>query len=156
MSKLSTLSSINCLAVASGGGHWQQLMRLRPAFEGHSVTYMTTLEGLADQFQAQPCIVVTDASRREPFRMVRVWGEVIGAILNVRPKLVITTGAAPGLLAIVFGKIFGARTIWIDSIANGDVMSLSGKLARPFADVWLTQWPELAGEGGPEYWGAVL
>ena len=29
------------LAVASGGGHWVQLMRLRPAFEGTDIHYAT-------------------------------------------------------------------------------------------------------------------
>ena len=33
------------LAVASSGGHWVQLTRLRPAFEGHDVAYVTTNPG---------------------------------------------------------------------------------------------------------------
>jgi hypothetical protein len=46
--------------------------------------------------------------------------------------------------------------MWIDSIANVKQLSSSGKLAGKFADVWLTQWPDLAKESGPRYWGAVL
>ena len=53
--------------------------------------------------------------------------------------------------------LFGIKTIWIDSIANCERMSSSGKQARRFADQWLTQWPDLAGgPQGPDYWGAVL
>jgi len=33
------------IAVASGGGHFIQLLRLRPAFEGHQVSYVTTIDG---------------------------------------------------------------------------------------------------------------
>ena len=33
---------------------------------------------------------------------------------------------------------------------------MSGRIAGPFADLWLTQWEHLAREGGPEYAGAVL
>jgi hypothetical protein len=70
---------------------------------------------------------------------------------------VITTGSAPGLIALSMAKhLFGARTLWIDSIANCEQMSSSGLRARRFADVWLTQWPQLAGPDGPAHWGAVL
>ena len=36
------------LAVASGGGHWVQLLRLRPAFEGCDVTYACVRPAYAD------------------------------------------------------------------------------------------------------------
>ena len=71
--------------------------------------------------------------------------------------MVISTGAAPGLVALAVAKLLtGSRTVWIDSIANTKQLSLSGRLARPVADAWLVQWPHLARPGGPEYWGAVL
>ena len=64
-------------------------------------------------------------------------------VLKFRPDVVITTGAAPGLVALQIGKLFGARTVWIDSLANAEKISLSGKLAERYADLWLTQWPHL-------------
>ena len=68
-----------------------------------------------------------------------------------------TTGAAPGFVALVLAKLLcRSRTVWIDTVANSEGMTLSGRLARPFADAWLVQWPHLARPGGPEYWGAVL
>ena len=73
-----------------------------------------------------------------------------------RPDVVLSTGAAPGFFAILFGKLLGARTIWVDSIANAEQLSLSGKKAGRFADLWLTQWPHLAQPGGPLYKGSVI
>ena len=55
-----------------------------------------------------------------------------------------------------FGKLIGARTIWIDSLANVDQLSKAGRMAGPHADLWLTQWPDLAGDNGPDYAGQVL
>jgi hypothetical protein len=81
------------LAVASGGGHWVQLQRLRPALESHDLAFVTTDSGYA---------------------------------------------------------------IWIDSIANVDEMSLTGRLVKPYADLWLTQWPHLATPEGPQHAGAVI
>ena len=64
--------------------------------------------------------------------------------------------AAPGYFAIRFGKWLGCRTIWIDSIANVEQLSMAGQLVKPYADLWLTQWSHLAGAEGPHFMGAVL
>ena len=60
------------------------------------------------------------------------------------------------LTALRLGRLLGARTIWLDSIANVDELSLSGLKARRHADLWLTQWPHLARPEGPFYMGAVM
>ena len=75
---------------------------------------------------------------------------------RVRPDAVITTGAAPGYFALRLGRLFGARTIWIDSMANAEELSLSGQKARRHADLWLTQWEHLAKPDGPQFLGSVL
>jgi hypothetical protein len=62
----------------------------------------------------------------------------------------------PGLFAIVIGKKLGARTVWVDSIANAEELSMSGVLARPHASMWLSQWPAVAEANGAEYAGSVL
>jgi hypothetical protein len=69
---------------------------------------------------------------------------------------VISTGALPGYFALRLAKLFGARTVWIDSIANAEELSMSGQKVRPYADLWLTQWAHLASAGGPEFRGSVL
>ena len=62
----------------------------------------------------------------------------------LRPGVIITTGAAPGLMGIIIGRIFGAKTIWIDSIANVEKLSLSGRIAVKIADRVYTQWSHLS------------
>jgi hypothetical protein len=87
---------------------------------------------------------------------VRALTGLFFVMLRVRPDAVITTGAAPGYFAIRLGRLFGARTVWIDSIANAEEMSLSGQKVRHHADLWLTQWEHLATPDGPQYLGSVL
>ncbi|MEM1346841.1 MAG: UDP-N-acetylglucosamine--LPS N-acetylglucosamine transferase, partial [Pseudomonadota bacterium] len=78
-------------------------------------------------------------------------------VLTTRPHAVVSTGASLGDFAFRLGRLIGARTIWIDSIANAEELSLSGRKIGRHADVWLTQWPELADEGrGLRYEGSVL
>jgi hypothetical protein len=69
--------------------------------------------------------------------------------------VVVSTGAAPGYIAIRLGKLLGARTVWIDSVANVEELSLSGRMVSGRADLCLTQWPHLA-SGPVAYMGTVL
>lgn len=144
------------LAIASGGGHWVQLLRLRPAFEGHRVTFVTVNPGYQADVPGERFMLVNDATRWDKLGLVRMALRLIWIMLRVRPHVVISTGAAPGFFAIRLGRLLGARTCWIDSIANVEQISMTGELVRPHADLWLTQWPHLAREGGPRFAGAVL
>lgn len=145
------------LAVASAGGHWQQLMQVRPAFEGHDVRYLTTLEGLAAQAGiAERSALVPDCNRNAPLRVALCALAVAGHMVRRRPHVVISTGALPGVIALALGRLMGARTIWLDSIANAEEMSMSGRLARRFATLWLSQWPHVAEAEGADYRGAIL
>ena len=44
-------------------------------------------------------------------------------VLRERPDVVVSTGAAPGYFALRFGRLFGARTLWLESIANVEELS---------------------------------
>ncbi len=143
------------LAVASGGGHWVQLLRMRPAFAHHEVHFVTTNAAYAKDVSA-PLHTVLDASSWTKLRLVWMFLQMFWLVLRLRPDVVFTTGAAPGLAAIVCGRAMGAKTIWVDSIANSEQVSRSGRHAGRVAHVWLTQWPALARTGGPEHWGGVV
>lgn len=144
------------LAVASGGGHWVQLLRLRPAFEATERVWMTVDRSHQAEVGSEVLHTVTDATRWNPLRLVACALQTLGVVLRVRPDVVVTTGAAPGFFALAFGKALGARTVWIDSIANADELSGSGARVGRFADLWLTQWPHLAKEDGPYFEGGVF
>ncbi|MGK0483248.1 MAG: N-acetylglucosaminyl-diphospho-decaprenol L-rhamnosyltransferase [Planctomycetota bacterium] len=144
------------LAIASAGGHWAELIRLRPLFDEYDVTYVTTHKGYRADVGDRPFYTVTEASRWDKVRLMRSALQVLWLLIRLRPGAVVTTGAAPGWFALYFAKKLGAKTIWIDSLANGEELSMSGRRAGKHADLWLTQWPELAEAGGPEYAGSVL
>ena len=144
------------LAISSGGGHWVQLLRLRPAFEGCNVVYATVQQGYRVDVGNERFHVIPDANRWDKWALLRSAFAVFRVVISERPDIVISTGAAPGLFGVAIGNLLGARTIWVDSIANGEELSLSGQRARRFADLWLTQWPHLAARDGPFYRGSVL
>lgn len=144
------------LAVASSGGHWIQLRRIVPAFAGFEVVYVTVLESYRSQVPGEKFYTVHNANRWNKLGLIRLAWDLVWIMFKERPAVVISTGAAPGYFALLLGHWFGARTVWIDSMANIDDLSLSGLRAGRFADLWLTQWPHLAKSHGPYYKGAVL
>lgn len=143
------------LAVASGGGHWRQLMLLKPAFEQFNVKYITTIIGLPEQDNITDYLIVKDSNKNEKLLVVYSFIQLLFVFFKFRPDIIITTGAAPGLLAIVLGKFFFRKTIWIDSIANAEDLSLCGRLSKRLANITLTQWEHLA-KGKVEYKGSVF
>lgn len=144
------------LAISSGGGHWAQLLRLSPAFEGHEVTYATVNKALRSEVAGAAFYSVSDATRWNRLGLLRLALQVAWVVIHVRPTVTVSTGAAPGFFGLLFSKLYGARTIWIDSLANVENLSMCGKHVSRFADLWLTQWPDLARPTGPHYAGAVL
>lgn len=144
------------LAVASGGGHWVQLRRVAPAFASCEVTYVTVEPSYRAQVGDAGFKVVVDATRWNKFKLLIMLFQIIWILIRIRPDVVVSTGAAPGFFALRIGKMIGARTIWLDSIANIEHVSMSGQKIGPHASLWLTQWEHLAADDGPEFKGAVL
>ena len=145
------------LVIASSGGHWVQMRRLRPAFADFEVAYASVYPDYAVDVLGYKYYTVKDITRLSLFNIFILVPQFVRILHKERPDVVITTGSMPGLVGIAVAKLLTrAKTVWIDSIANCECMSSSGKQARLFADEWLTQWPQLSGPDGPGYWGSVL
>lgn len=145
------------LAVASGGGHWSQMMMLSTAFGNCHVHYVTTHINLAvnDSLENQ-MTRVDDADFSQKIGLIRLAFEVLWIVIKQRPDIIISTGAAPGFFAIVFGKMLKAKTIWVDSIANYERPSLSGAKVKTLCDLYLTQWPHQNDNTKTHYWGHLI
>lgn len=137
---------LKVFAVASIGGHWVQLLRIAKALEKEfNVVYMSTHEKCATMVEGRVYYSMNDFSRWDFYKMFPELLHSIYIICKEKPSIVITTGAAPGLVCLFAAKICGIRTVWIDSIANVEHISFSGRIASKFASRIYTQWPSLAG-----------
>lgn len=144
------------LAVSSTGGHWEQLMLLAPAFEAADRVFACTDARQGAAYGLTEVIGLKDYSASAPFDVLKGAIETFRLVRRIRPDVVISTGAAPGLLCLLWGRLLGAHTIWVDSIANSSQLSLSGRLAARFSHVTLTQWEHLADGSGITYRGSVI
>lgn len=143
------------IAIASGGGHWIQLNRLAPAFEGLQVIWISTSHSYRDE-RHEKFISVPDANVNDKIKLALVFLKCIYIAVTIRPNFVVTTGAAPGLLMLLAGRLVGAQTLWVDSIANSEDLSSSGKFARKVAHRCVSQWPTVAKKYKIEHWGGVI
>lgn len=143
------------LAVSSPGGHWRQLLQLSDVWEGKEVVFATCRQSDLDAAGVEG-VTVPDASRSDLLGMAKLAVKTFWLVAKTRPSVVISTGAAPGLLSIFFGRMFGAKTVWVDSVANVERLSVSGRIASKMSAMCLTQWRHLATPNGPVYMGGLL
>lgn len=144
------------LAIASAGGHWLQLCKIIEPSHDLPIAYVTTLDGLEPPTPNAKSNLVADCNRDQLFRLVICTGQMLKIFIRERPDFVVTTGAMPGLVAIIIARIFGVRTLWIDSVANSEELSGSGKIARKFAHDCLSQWEHVAESEGVSFAGRIL
>lgn len=144
------------LAVASKGGHWEQLCLLAPSFDGANVLFLTTDRRLAEKQGYSAYKEVRDFNQKQPVAAIIAFFEIWLVVREFKPDVVLSTGAAPGVWAVLFGRLVGAKTIWVDSIANAERLSLSGRIAKRYCNLVLSQWPAVATKHTCLYKGRVL
>ena len=133
------------IAVASFGGHWIQLLRLAKVLSGkYDIHYISTNESASQMVAESVYYNVKDFNRNNPFKIFSVTWKIFRILRQLKPVAVITTGAAPGLVAVSVAKVLGIKTIWVDSVANAAQLSGSGKIASKFVDFPITQWENVS------------
>ena len=135
------------LLVSSGGGHAVQARLLKPAFKDHELIHVIAGDAQGD---------LPDCSISNLWRVPACFQIASRLIRSAGADLVISTGALPGLIAIIAARVQGQTTIWIDSVANAKTLSLSGKVARVVAHKTYSQWPDVARRERVRFAGAVL
>ncbi len=143
-------------AISSPGGHWIQLTRLCQELETRHQMVYAMPDKLFKPKQGQKIYSVVDVSADDKWKLIPCALQVAWILLKERPDAIMSTGAAPGAVAIMLGKLFRIRTVWVDSIANVQKISRAGRLIEKHADVFLTQWPHLSDGERILHKGSVL
>jgi UDP-N-acetylglucosamine:LPS N-acetylglucosamine transferase len=133
------------LLACSSGGHLLQLLALRPAWESLDHVWVTfdksdvrsLLEGEQVVFAHGP----TNRSVKNLVRNLVLAWKVIG---EVRPRVILTTGAGVAVPFAWVGRLRGARVIFVESLTRIEGPSMSCRLIAPVAERVYAQWPELA------------
>jgi UDP-N-acetylglucosamine:LPS N-acetylglucosamine transferase len=139
---------VKVVAGASAGGHMNQLLRLLDAsgdWPTKPSAFVTTLPAVAASLaKFGPVTLIGECDRRHPVKALGVIARAARFAFKERPDVVVTTGSMPLAMVCAWSKLLGARIVWIDSIANAERPSVSGRFVRTFADLFLVQWEDVA------------
>lgn len=128
---------------ASSGGHLKQALRLEDVWKGQDYFFITERKcnGL-DLAKKERTYFITPA-KRKIHRATISFLQTIRIFLIENPDAVISTGAEIGFPPIVVGFLLGKKTIYIETFARTDELSLTGKLLYPFIKNFYVQWEPL-------------
>ena len=62
---------------------------------------------------------------------------------KLRPKVIVTTGTHTAGPMCILGKLFGSKIIYIETFANTNKKTATGRLLYPIADLFIVQWEEM-------------
>lgn len=134
---------------AFAGGHVNELLTLLQAAKGlwpvEPCAFVTTMTIAVRTFDAgdRRVMVLGEGDRTKPLQSIAVFFRAAWAAIALRPSVVVTTGSMPLAMFCLWSRLLGSRIVWIDSVAQVDEMSLSGRIVKPFADLCLVQWEHL-------------
>jgi UDP-N-acetylglucosamine:LPS N-acetylglucosamine transferase len=125
------------------GGHFRELLQLRPLLAQHRHFYV-----LNDRMEASPglaarMIRITHAERewRQVFNFVEGWR----ILRRLRPDLIVTTGASPAVVFGLLGRWLRIPMVYVEGSYAVQRPTLTGWLVYHLrlAELFLYQWPAL-------------
>ena len=121
-----------------------QAKQLAPVYEKYDHFYVTHKGAVAEAMK-QTCRVRTlpDVLRSHPLSWFKGFIASLYTASVEKPDIVITTGAGAIVFYCIFAKLFGAKLIFIESMAKIKQPTLTARMLYPFADLFLVQWPDL-------------
>lgn len=134
-----------CFA-ASSGGHFEQLLMLKPLMEKYESFVITEETTYKVQINNEKTYYLKQVNRKEKSflpRMVVNSLESFRIFLKEQPDAVICTGVLAVLPICLIAKIAGKKLIYIESFAKVTSPTLSGKLLYRFADQFYVQWEQM-------------
>lgn len=132
-----------CL-VGSSGGHLTHLYMLKPFWEKKERFWVTfdkeDARSILKDEKMYSCYYPTNRNLKNLFRNTYV---AIKVLLEEKPDLIISTGAAVAVPFFYIGKLLGAKLIYIEVYDRVDHYTVTGKLVYPIVDKFIVQWDEM-------------
>lgn len=138
------------LFIASTGGHLNELLQLAPLFDKYNYHIITEKDKSTQSLKAkyqEKISYLKYGSRKKvftyPFVFLFNCFKSLYYYIKIRPEYIVTTGTHTAVPMCYLGKLFGSKIIFIETFANIDTKTLSGKLVYPIANLFIVQWEEM-------------
>lgn len=137
---------IKIIFAASSGGHYEQLLMLKPLMQKYPsiiVTEKTT-------YQAQDKVISTyylkQINRKEILflpKLIFNFFKSLVIVIRERPNVMVTTGVLSIIPLAFIMKLKRGKLIYIESFAKTSSKTMSGNLLYRYADQFYVQWPDM-------------
>ncbi|MEO1816343.1 MAG: PssD/Cps14F family polysaccharide biosynthesis glycosyltransferase [Acetobacterium sp.] len=134
-----------CFA-ASSGGHFEQLMMLRPLMDKYDSVVVSEKTEYGSDVKGIKVYYMLQVNRKEKSCFPRLAMNAFKALklyIVEKPDIIICTGVLAMIPLCLICKMFGKKLIYIESFAKVISPTQSGKLLYKYADQFYVQWPQM-------------
>lgn len=134
-----------CFA-ASSGGHYEQLMMLKPIMKKYDSFIMTEKTMYDVETNGEKIYFVRQVNRREKGFIPNMFVNTMKALkiyLSEKPDIVICTGVLAMIPMCLIAKLAGKKLIFIESFAKVTTGTQTGKFLYKYADQFYVQWESM-------------
>lgn len=144
------MSKKKVMFISSTGGHFNEMMQLKKLFDKYDYYIVTEKDDITKGYKKkykEKISYLPYGTRMQIFRYIFIFLfmciKSLYLFIKIRPKVVITTGTHSAVPMCYIAKLFGKKVIFIETFANRNSKTLSGKLVYPIADLFIVQWEEM-------------
>lgn len=144
---MDTNKKIKICFAASTGGHFEQLMMLKPLMEKYDSFIITEKTSYnVNKNNDNKTYYINQVNRKEimfiPNMLVNLFKSLI-IFIKEKPDYMISTGVLATIPMALIVKIFGKKLIYIESFAKISSPTMTGKLLYKYADRFYVQWEKM-------------
>ena len=138
------------LFISSTGGHLNELLQLEPLFEKYNYNIITekdkSTECLKEKYKDR-IYYLPYGTRSKLFSYIFIYFYLclksVYLYFKIKPKVIVTTGTHTVGPICCLGKLFGCKIIYIETYANRNKKTATGRIIYHFADLFIVQWEEM-------------
>lgn len=141
------------LFIASTGGHLNELLQLSPIFNNYDYSLITERTksnmGLSKKYPNRVHYLISGtytsllAKITYPFKFFANCVKSLYFFLKIKPDVIVSTGAHNTVPMCYIAHFFKKKVIFIETFANSEGPTKSGKLVYPIADKFIVQWESM-------------
>ena len=143
---MGTNTKVKICFAASSGGHYEQLLMLKPLMEKYNSFILTERTKYSADVKLIKTYHVMQINRREwSFFFKFIWDSLKSffVFLKERPDMIITTGVLAMIPMCLIAKLFRKKLIYIESFTKVTSPTETGKFLYKYADRFYVQWERM-------------
>lgn len=127
----------------SSGGHLAQAMTLQPWWDELERVWVTfDTPDAVSLLEDEATVWAHRPTTRHIGNLVRNAWLAWRVLRRFRPDVIVSTGAGVAVPFFVLAKLFRIPTVYVEVYDRITMTTLTGRLCRPFTDLFMVQWPE--------------